>query len=158
MDSIDNKLFGKFTDKGASLKYAVYNMLPRFSKKSIVILTDGLSTKNDFEKFNVEDSIELALNNDIKIYVVSFGEGDLTPIYQYIAKKTGGDYLRAFKKGDLNDLFKRIEKERSKEIIVSYVSRSKSRFGDEPISVYLEANYNGMKGSAKSVYYPKKID
>ena len=51
-------------------------------------------------------------------------------------------------------LFKNIENETGKEIIVSYISRAKSRFKEEPITVYVEANYNGMKGIGKTVYYP----
>ncbi|HOV12831.1 MAG TPA: VWA domain-containing protein, partial [Spirochaetota bacterium] len=154
LDSIDNKNSGKYTDKGATIKYAINNMLPRFSKKSLIILTDGKGSGKDFEKFKVEDCVEFAINNDIKFYVVSFREGELTSIYKYISKKTGGDYYRVYQSQDLQDLIKRIENENGREIIVSYVSRSKSRFKDEPISVYLEANYNGMKGSVRSVYYP----
>lgn len=156
IDSIDNKEYARFTDKGASIKYGIYNMLPRFSKKSIVIVTDGKGSGNDFEKFKVEDCVEFAVNNDIKIYVVAFGEGELTSIYRYITKKTSGDYYRAFQREDLQDLFKKIENEKGKEIIISYVSRTKSRFYEEPITVYVESNYNGMKGIGKTVYYPGK--
>jgi len=154
LDSIENKQVSKRTDKGAALKFGINHMLYRFSKKSVIIVTDGTQTGNDFEKYKIADCIDLAKNNDIKIYVVSFGDGPLTNEYKYLSQKTGGDYYRVYKRGDLQDLFKRIEESKGKEIILSYMSKSISRFGDEPISVYLDINYNGMKGVAKTWYFP----
>lgn len=154
LDSIDYKKGADFTDKGAAIKYGIYHILPRFSKKSIILVTDGNSTGNDFEKFKVEDCVEFAINNDIKIYVVSFGDGALTPIYKYISKKTKADYYRVYQRDDLQNLFKRIEESRGSELIISFISRSNSRFGDEPINVQVETNYNGIKGIGKTIYYP----
>jgi DNA-binding beta-propeller fold protein YncE len=154
LDSLDNGEYSQVTDKGSAVKTGIYHMLNRFSKKAVIIVTDGTETGNDFEMFKIDDCINLAKNNDIKIYVVSFGDGPLTEIYRQIAKKTEGDYYRVYRRNDLQDLFKRIEKSKGRQMIVSYRSNSVSRFGDEPISVYVEINYEGMKGIGQSLYYP----
>jgi len=154
LDSIDDPISGYYTDKGIAIKTGIYHMLNRFSKKAIIIVTDSTETGMDFEKFKIEDAISLAKNNDIPIYVVSFSDGNLTELYKYIAKKTNGDYYRAYKRSDLKDLFKKIIESKGREIVVSYRSSSRSRFGEEPINVEVEIEYNGIKGWAKSVYYP----
>ena len=154
LDSFDEKSSSSYTDKGFAIKFGSYHMLNRFSKKSIILITDGGETGKDFEKFKIDDCINFANNNDIKIYVMSFGDSGFSEIYKYMAKKTGGDYYRVYKRSDLQDLFKKIENSKGREMVVSYKSRSTSRFGDEPISIYAEINYNGMKGIATSTYYP----
>jgi hypothetical protein len=156
LDSIDGDGYSQVTDKGSAIKTGIYHMLNRFSKKSVILMTDGTETGRDFEMFKIDDAINLARNNDVKIYVVSFGDGPLSETYSQMAKKTGGDYYRVHKRNDLQDLFKLIEESRGREIIVSYKSSSISRFGDEPISVQVEINYEGMKGISRSIYYPGK--
>ena len=156
LDSLGNKNFSRVTDKGSAIKTGIYHMLNRFSKKSLVIVTDGSETGNDFEMFKIDDCINLARNNDIRIYVVSFGNGPLSEIYTQIAKKTGGEYYRVYKSNQLEDLFQKIENSKGKELVISYRSESISRFGDEPVSVYLEIDYAGMKGIGQSIYYPEK--
>jgi len=154
IESLSNRTYSKKTDKGAAIKFGIYHMLYRFSKKTIIIVTDSKETGNDFEKYKLSECVELAKNNDIKIYVVSFGDGPLSESYKFLAKKTEGDYYRVYKRNDLQDLFKTIESSKGHEMIISYISRSISRFGDEPISVYLDVNYGGMKGVTKTWYFP----
>ncbi len=154
LDSLDSKYSVEYTDIGDAIKYATYNMLNRFSKKSIILVTDGYETGKDFEKFRLSDCVELARNNDVKIYILSFGDGPLTDMYKYMANKTGGDYYRMYKRQDIFSLVDKIEKSKGNEFVISYISRAKSRFGKEPINVYLEVHSSGMRGIADSVYYP----
>lgn len=156
LDSIDNCSYEKNTDKGLGIKFSIYHMLKRFSKKVIIAVTNSKETGNDFNKFNIDNVISLAINNNIPIYTVSFNENSLSEIYQYISKKSDGEYYRAYKSSELKDLVQKIEKSRGKEIIFSYSSKAVSRFGDEPISVTVEVKYGGMNGVGKMIYYPAK--
>ncbi len=156
LDSIDNCGYEKNTDKGLGIKFSVYHMLRRFSKKAIILVTNSKETGNDFNKFNIDNLVSLAINNNIPIYIVSFSDNELSEIYQYISNKSDGDYFRAYKSSELKDLVQKIEKSKGKEIIFSYSSKTSSRFGDEPISVTVEVNYSGMNGVGKMIYYPAK--
>ena len=156
LDSIDDTKNHYYTDKGSAIKFGIYSMLRRFSKKAVILVTNSYETGKDFNKFKLENCIALARNNNIPIYIVSFAEDRLSKIYKYIAKKTEGDYYRVYERSDLKDLFKRIEESKGKEIIFSYKSRTTSRFGEEPISVTIEVDYGGMNGFTKSIYYPSR--
>lgn len=153
-DTVKNMTASRFNDKGDSFKFAIYNMLKRFSKKQVVFITDSSETGNDFERFQIEDSIQLAMNNDISYYIVSFEDKPLSPVYRNMAERTGGDYYRVYQRGDLKDLFTGIEERNGDEYVISYVSNAVSRFGLEPIEVEIEIEYSGMKGKTKSIYYP----
>jgi len=154
LDSIDSKEGYYYTDKGNALKFGIYHMLNRFSKKAVVLITNSNETGNDFKRFNLENCISLALNNNIPLYIVSFEDGPLSEIYRYMANKTGGDYYRVYRSSDLHELFKKIEDRKDKEIVLSYRSNAQSRFGEEPIVVTVEVNYGGMAGGSKSIYFP----
>ncbi len=156
LDSIDNCSYENRTDKGAGIKFSIYNMLRKFSKKAIILVTNSKETGDDFFKFKIENTISLAVNNNIPVYVVAFNDNELTEIYQYIADKSNGMYYRAYQRGDLKDLIKNIENSKGKELIFSYSSKAISRFGDEPVSVTVEVNYGGMNGVAKTIYYPNR--
>jgi hypothetical protein len=51
-------------------------------------------------------------------------------------------------------LISEIQNRKSNEMIFSYRTKTLSRFGEEPITVTAEVNYSGMRGSAKTVYFP----
>ncbi|HBD96024.1 MAG: hypothetical protein A2015_16625 [Spirochaetes bacterium GWF1_31_7] len=156
LDAIDTIRASTFTDKGDMFKKVSYDMIDRFSKKNIIFVTNGEETGNDFNLFKIEDVIQFALHNDIKIFVVAFKEGRLSSIYKNMADRTGGDYFVAYKRKDLKDLFTRIETTRSNYLVVSYVSNSLSRFGREPVRVEVEINYSGMKGLGDTIYFPPR--
>jgi uncharacterized protein YjiK len=156
LDSIDNCEYENRTDKSSAIKFSAYHMLKRFSKKAIILITNSKETGNDFEKFKIENSISLIENNNVPINIVSFHEGQLSEIYKYLSIKSDGEYYRAYNRGDLKDLIKKIENKKGKEIIFSYSSNAVSRFGDEPISVTVEVNYGGMNGVSKTIYYPAR--
>ncbi len=154
LESLEDKNGFAYTDKGAGIKFGISHMLPRFSKKAIVLITNSNETGNDFEAFKLENSINYAINNNIPVYIVSFEDGPLSEVYRYFAKKTGGEYYRVYRNKDLNELFKNIENSKGREVIFTYSSQAISRFGDEPIVVTIQVNYQGITGVAKSVYYP----
>jgi len=157
LESLENRDYSKRTDKGYGIKTAIYSAIGRFSKKSIILVTNSKETGRDFEKFKFEDALSLAKNSDIAIYIVSFEENSLSNLYRYMAKETGGEYLRAYHTSDIEKLITKIEERKGKEIILSYRSRAVSRFGEEPIKIYMDVDFNGVNGSAESVYYPPKI-
>lgn len=154
LDAIEKIKFFKQTDKGNAIKSAIYKMLPRFSKKNIIIFTNSFETGNDFKKFSIENCIDLAKNNDIPIYVINFENGNLKDIFNFMSKKTEGNIYSPVRQNEAYKLISIIENRISSEIIFSYKSKNISRFGDEPITLTIEINYSGMKGYTKSIYFP----
>lgn len=156
LDGIERVSASKTVDKGEMFKIASYDFIDRFSKKNVILVTDGKDTGNDFERFKIEDMIQFALNNDIRIYVAAFAEGNLSSVYRNMAERTGGDYLQVYQRRDLKDLFQKMGEEKGKQYVFSYLSDSISRFGREPIKVEVEVNYSGMKGLGETIYFPPR--
>ncbi len=158
LDSVENIELSTYTDKGAAFKLGVYSAIRRFSKKSVVIVTNGLETGRDFNRFKIEEVIGLARNNDIAVYIVNFGRGELDSFYRNIARETGGEYYNGYTSAVVADLFKDIEQRQGREFVVSYNSRAVSRFGEEPINLKIDINYSGINGSDHTIYFPERFN
>lgn len=156
LDAIEHLSGVDVADKGELFKTVFYQMTERFSKKDVIFITNGEETGNDFEQFKIEDIIQFALNNDIRIHVVAFADGNLSGIYKNMAYRTGGSYLSAYQQSETKDLLTEIERNKGKMYVFSYVSNATSRFGREPVDVEVEINYGGTKGIGTSVYFPPK--
>lgn len=156
LDAIEHLSGVDVVDKGELFKTVFYRMTERFSKKDIIFITNGEETGNDFEQFKIEDVIQFALNNDIRIHVVAFADGNLSGIYKNMAYRTGGNYLSAYQQSETKDLLTDIENNKGKIYVLSYVSEATSRFGREPVNVEIEINYGGTKGVGTSIYFPPK--
>ena len=156
LDSIEHLSGVNVVDKGEIFKTVFYQMAERFSKKDVILITNGEETGNDFEQFKIEDIIQFALNNDIRVHVVAFAEGSLSGVYKNIAHRTGGSYLSAYQQSETKDLLTQIEDNKGKIYVLSYVSGSISRFGREPVDVEVEINYGGTKGVGTSTYFPPR--
>ena len=156
LDAIEHLSGVDVADKGEMFKTVFYQMTERFSKKDIIFITNGEETGNDFEQFKIEDVIQFALNNDIRIHVVAFADGNLSGIYKNMAYRTGGNYLSAYQQSETKDLLTEIESNKGKIYVMSYVSGATSRFGREPVDVEVEINYGGTKGVGTSIYFPPR--
>ena len=156
LDSIEHLSGVNVVDKGEIFKTVFYQMAERFSKKDVILITNGEETGNDFEQFKIEDIVQFALNNDIRVHVVAFAEGSLSGVYKNIAHRTGGSYLSAYQQSETKDLLTQIEDNKGKIYVLSYVSGSISRFGREPVDVEVEINYGGTKGVGTSTYFPPR--
>ncbi|MEE1290995.1 MAG: NHL repeat-containing protein [Spirochaetota bacterium] len=156
LDAIEHLSGVDVVDKGEMFKTVFYSMIDRFSKKDIVFVTNAQETGNDFEQFKIEDVIQFAVNNDIRIHVVAFANGELSGVYKNIADRTGGKYLFAYEQSETKDLLTQIEENNGKIYTLSYVSNSISRFGREPVDIEVEINYGGTKGVGTSIYFPPR--
>ncbi len=115
LESINYK--GLFTDSPAGIERAIYelkNNSREDAQKSIIFMTDGIvdtgAPDKDIEKAKWlrEDLAPDAADNEIKIFGIAFTEQADFQLIQSIAQKTDGEYYRALKAEDLQDVFERI--------------------------------------------------
>lgn len=110
---------GLFTDSPAGIERAIYELKNNGrseAQKSIIFMTDGIvdtgAPDRDLEKSKWlrEDLAPDAADNEIKIFGIAFTEAADFQLIQSIAQKTGGEYYRALKANDLQNVFEQIDK------------------------------------------------
>lgn len=111
---------GQWTDTAAAVERAIYELRTHERGDvggNIVLMTDGiLDTGNearDVEKTRWvrEDLAEEASELGIRIYGVAFTDEADFLLLQSLARDTGGDYFRASKPGDLQDVLARLNEQ-----------------------------------------------
>ncbi len=91
---------GGGTDITAGIEKGIEALQDAGGVKNIILMTDGQSSVSD-------TVIQEALNQDIKIFTVGFGDVD-TYVLEEVAKKTGGTFTLAASSGDLAQVYESI--------------------------------------------------
>jgi pSer/pThr/pTyr-binding forkhead associated (FHA) protein/Mg-chelatase subunit ChlD len=116
MDSIDYR--GRFSNTAAAIERAVYELKTngrKDARKIIILLTDGIvdtgDKRKDVEqgKWLKEELTAESKKSEISIIGIAFTDDADFSLIQTLAIKTDGEYFRAYKAEDIEDIFKQIE-------------------------------------------------
>jgi len=108
---------GLFTDSPAAIERAIYELKlngREDAKKLIVFMTDGIVDTGDKDrdleksKWLKEDLAADAADSEISIFGIAFTEDADFELIQSLAQNTDGEYYRALKPEDLNNVFSRV--------------------------------------------------
>ncbi len=108
---------GQWTDSPAAMERAIYELRHRGradADKSIVFMTDGIVDTGDKardrekSRWLREDLAAEAAQAGIRIFGIAFTDAADYQLIQTLTRNTGGEYFRAFKAEDLQDVFNRI--------------------------------------------------
>lgn len=115
LDKVDYR--GLLTDSPAAIERAIYELKVNGrpgADKSIVFMTDGIVDTGD-KAMDVEKSRWMreelsseAADENIRIFGIAFTENADFLLIQSIAKKTSGEYFRAYSASDIDGVFRRV--------------------------------------------------
>jgi pSer/pThr/pTyr-binding forkhead associated (FHA) protein/Mg-chelatase subunit ChlD len=115
LDKVNYK--GQFTNSPAGIERAIYELKTNARKdvqKVIIFLTDGIVDTGDKakdlekEKWLKEDLAQESKLEGIRIFGVAFTDKADFRLIQTLALKTEGEYFRAYKAEDIQDVFQKI--------------------------------------------------
>ncbi|MFC1869488.1 VWA domain-containing protein, partial [Thermodesulfobacteriota bacterium] len=116
MDNIDYK--GLFSNTPAAIERAVYELKTngrKDARKLIILLTDGIvdtgDKKRDIEqgRWLKEELTAECKKSEISIIGIAFTDHADFSLIQTLAIKTDGEYFRAYRAEDIQDIFKQIK-------------------------------------------------
>lgn len=109
---------GQWTNSPAAIERAIYELKNNGredSQKIIIFLTDGLVDTGDKEKdmeklkWLKEELARESKQSAVRIFGIAFTEKADFSLIQTLALKTDGQYFRAFKAEEIQDIFKKIK-------------------------------------------------
>ena len=153
LEKISQKGYQNGKNFSKALHSAITTLLNRLSNKHIIILTNGDIAKEEYLHYSLDHIVSYALNNHVKISVISFNKNEGNNTLQFLTKKTGGDFYLAFQSREILTLLKRIKKKFNPEYIVSYRSNSKRTLDGSPINIELRVNVHSQFSKAYQLYY-----
>ena len=149
----------KYTEnKESSFDSALYDAITKNLNNeyynAILIFQDG-KLKNTFMKYSSEVLANYAKNNGIPVFIVSFDEGEVTPLLKTLSKESGGEYLNFFQSNQIYSIFELIRKKQPLFYLLTY----KSPFYNPVINkthwldIFIEFTYKSLYGADKTGYY-----
>ncbi|MFC1534874.1 VWA domain-containing protein, partial [Thermodesulfobacteriota bacterium] len=127
LNSLDNMNYkGLFSDIPGAIERAIYELKTHSRKearKVIILLTDGIVDTGNTQQDQIrgkwlrEDLTLESQKVGIKIIGIAFTDMADFSLIQTLAIKTGGEYFRAYRAEDIQDIFDRIKKILSKQAI-----------------------------------------
>ncbi len=145
MDAISEERFdsGKAFDKAFRKSIDYLNKM--FYKKVIIVITDGTLSDESFLTYSFESCKNYASNNNIPVYILSFG-GRMNEKLEHFAKSTGGRFYDVFHSNDFMYLYKTIRSHRSPEYIIFFNDVYDSKLKDLYVDAEVEVDFNGRIG------------
>jgi VWFA-related protein len=140
---------------GRTIYNAVSDLVPRLSRRAVVVITDGSVNVDSFKQYPVERIIDYAREHFIPIYFVSFKNAD--PVLERIARETGGAVIRASSVDMLVGLYDRIKKSEEYRYTVVYRSFKTEDFVDWWSDVSITVNLKGVTGVEWCGYFVPRL-
>ncbi len=139
------------SDYGNVLYAAINDLLPRLSRRAVVMVTDGAVTRESFRKYSAEYISEFAKSHFIPIYVITFRDrpGDL----EKITRETGGALFAASDVEGLRGLYNRIKNAEEYRYLLLYRSYKLPAFRGWWSDVRINVDYRGQKGTEWGGYF-----
>ncbi|WP_445436227.1 tetratricopeptide repeat protein [Candidatus Borreliella tachyglossi] len=73
-----------------SLKLAGSELMSRSSKRSVLYFSNGALSRSAFDRYSTDTILSYYKNNDIRFYLILFGNNPVDPKLQYLVNETGG--------------------------------------------------------------------
>ena len=132
---------------------AVDTLIPSRSKKAVVFLTQGDLGKYAFESYNLNQTIQYMVNNQITFYPVYVDDAAANPELEFISQRTGGGSYFLFNPAGIGDIIHNLELRYTPPYLLQYESHADPEFGEKYISVSLSTFFNQKSGRDESGYY-----
>ncbi|MCP4138635.1 MAG: VWA domain-containing protein [bacterium] len=140
---------GKIT--GKALYNAVSDLLMKFNRRAVVLITDGSVEDDSFARYTARNVIEYAREHYVPIYIISLKKAD--PILKEIAEETGGALYGPRDLDGLRGIYKRIKGAEEYRYVLVYSTFKPASFKGWWSNVKLEVDYKGQKGVEWGGYF-----
>ena len=143
--------YGNGKNFGRVLYNAIGDLVPKLSRRGVVVITDGSVSDDSFTTYTDDNVIDFARSHFIPVYFITFRDAD--PVLKKIADATGGAVYRASQLDGLRSIYDSIrESEEYRYILVYSTFKMKSLKGwwsDTTLNV----EYKGQKGVEWGGYF-----
>ncbi|MCB1169674.1 MAG: NHL repeat-containing protein, partial [Leptospiraceae bacterium] len=132
---------------GMSSYFAISELVSEIGPRGVVLVVSGAMPEDTFSPYGIDKIVQYARAQQVQIHVVSFEQDrDLTPLYQDLAHRTGGEYLRAFDETALKNLYAKIRNHTDSRYILTYDSLAGQSLKDRYVDVRVEVHFQNTSG------------
>ncbi len=140
-----------------SIKLAASTLIPSKNRREIVLVTSGLSNKNDFTKYSLDEIRDFLKINRIALSIIYVNDVNNEEL-EYLVADTGGTSRYLYKGKGSKGLLNETRNKKTGFYIMDYTSLRNIDNGELYTGVELEVNYIRKSGRSESGFFvPVKI-
>jgi len=137
------------------LRLAVSQLIPGRNKRAVVFITGGDPGPEPFKNYKLNDLLFYMKNNGILFYAVYLGNGisGTREELEYLCRETGGKSCFLYGLSGPGSIIQDLEKKKTGNYLLKYVSQSEKDFGNAFIPVEIEIFLFNRTGRDESGYF-----
>jgi len=151
LQSLKEREYRPGKDFGRALYNALNDVVPRITRRAVVVLTDGSVEPESFRRYSADTVIEYARSHYIPITVVAFRQA--APELARIARETGGSVIRVQELDALRGLYDRVKGQEEYRYVLVYYSFKIADLKGWWSDLRIDVDYLGQKGTEWGGYF-----
>jgi DNA-binding beta-propeller fold protein YncE len=120
----------------------------RFYKKAVVVVTDGNIDDNSFLTYSFNSCMNYAANNNIPVFILSFG-GRENQKLDYFSRTTGGKFYDVLHSNEFIYIYDTVQSYRSPEYIIYFSDVYDPKLKDLFVEAEVDVDFNGRIGKSR---------
>lgn len=135
------------------LRLSASSLLPSGPRDAVVYLGTGAVDDSSFGAATLYDLAALLRNNGVRLYAVIVGDNPASPALRYLVDASGGSIYSASRPRGMGDVAADIAESASGRYRLSFVSAADAGFGENYLTVAVEAYLYEKSGRDELGYY-----
>ncbi|WP_221037741.1 tetratricopeptide repeat protein [Borrelia sp. HM] len=135
-----------------SLKLAGSELMSNSSRRSVIYFSNGNLGSSSFNRYSIDTILSYYKNNDIRFYLILFGNNPIDPKLQYLTNETGGAVIPFSSYDGVSKVYDLIMMQKTGTYVLEY---NYSGPQEEPNGYYnlsVEVNFNQQIGRGEFAY------
>ena len=151
LHALRKREYGEGKNFGRVLYNAIGDLVPKVSRRGVVVVTDGSVSEDSFTTYTDDNVIDFASAHYIPVYFITFREP--SDVLKKIAKNTGGAVYRASQLDGLRSIYDAIRQGEEYRYILVYSTFKMKSLKGWWSDISLRVNYKGQKGAEWGGYF-----
>ncbi|OJH15562.1 hypothetical protein ER70_01965, partial [Borreliella bissettiae] len=135
-----------------SLKLAGSGLMSKSSRRAVVYFSGGILNRKAFEKYSLDTIVSYYKNNDIRFYLILFGNDPVNSKLQYLVNETGGAIIPFSSYEGVSKVYDLILEQKTGTYLLEYYYPGPQE-PNKYFNLSVEANINQQTGRGEFAYF-----
>lgn len=135
-----------------SLKLAGSGLMSKSSRRAVVYFSGGILNRKAFEKYSLDTIVSYYKNNDIRFYLILFGNDPINSKLQYLVNETGGAVIPFSSYEGVSKVYDLILEQKTGTYLLEYYYPGPQE-PNKYFNLSVEANINQQTGRGEFAYF-----
>lgn len=135
------------------LRLAASHLMGGGARKAVVFLSSGHLNSTAFSRYNLTETLDYLINNNIVFYTAYINQEDVSPELDFLSKQTGGLTLPLYGPSGIKEVVDHLRARPLGAYTLRFRTARDSDFGRRSLPVEVQVSLFDRSGKDSSIYY-----